>query len=258
MKIKKRDCAGDISRIRNINKSHIEITSCYFLAVEIAYIQVLGRQKNLARNNASSQLVLKGTTTIGVVCKDGVILASDTRVTMGYYVAHKHGKKVYKIDDHLGMTIAGTVADAQRVVDILTANAKLYKIKMNRPMPVNSAARLIANLLFSARYIPLATQVLIGGVDTTGPHVFNLDPFGSLTEEKFVSTGSGSPIAYGVLEDKYQEDMPVKDLLPTIVKAVNAAMKRDIASGNSYNVTVIDNNGYRELTGEEKKKLLSG
>ena len=83
----------------------------------------------MAQNNIASQLVLKGTTTVGVICKDGVILASDTRVTMGYYVAHKFGKKVYQIDDHLGMTIAGTVADAQRVVDILTANAKLYKIK---------------------------------------------------------------------------------------------------------------------------------
>jgi proteasome beta subunit len=211
----------------------------------------------MANNNAASQLVLKGTTTIGVVCKDGVILASDSRVTMGYYVAHKAGKKVYKIDDHLGMTIAGTVADAQKVVDILTANAKLYKINMNRPMPVSSAARLIANLLFSARYIPLATQVLIGGVDDTGPHIFNLDPFGSLNEEKFVSTGSGSPIAYGVLEDKYKEDMTTKELIPIIVKAVNSAMKRDIASGDSYKVTVIDKTGYKELSDEEKRKLSS-
>ena len=211
----------------------------------------------MAQNNAASQIVLKGTTTIGVVCKDGVILASDTRVTMGFYVAHKFGKKVYKIDDHLGMTIAGTVADAQRVVDILIANAQLYKINMNRSILVQSAARLTANLLFSARYVPLATQVLIGGVDTTGPHVFNLDPFGSLTEEKFVSTGSGSPIAYGVLEDKYREDMSVMELLPTIVKAVNAAMKRDVASGDNYNVVVIDSKGYRELTKEEKSKLLA-
>lgn len=211
----------------------------------------------MTQNNAASQLVLKGTTTIGVVCKDGVILASDTRVTMGHYVAHKFGKKVYQIDSHLGMTIAGTVADAQRVVDILTANAKLYKIKMNRPMPISAAARLIANLLFSARYIPLATQVLVGGIDATGPHVFNLDPFGSLTEEKFVSTGSGSPIAYGVLEDKYKENMTVEEVLPIIVKAVNAAMKRDIASGNNYNVTVIDEKGYRELSKEEKGKYLA-
>lgn len=211
----------------------------------------------MAQNNAANQLMLKGTTTIGVVCKDGVILSSDTRVTMGFYVAHKFGKKVYKVDDHLGMTIAGTVADAQRVVDILIANAQLYRINLNRPMPVSSAARLIANLLFSARYIPLATQVLIGGVDETGPHVFNLDPFGSLTEEKSVATGSGSPIAYGVLEDKYHEGMAVAEVLPIVVKAVNAAMKRDVASGNNYNVSIIDTTGYRELTEEEKGKLLA-
>ena len=210
----------------------------------------------MSQNNTASQLVLKGTTTIGVVCKDGVILASDTRVTMGYYVAHKFGKKVYKIDDHMGMTIAGTVADAQRVVDILTANARLYKINLNRPMPISSAARLVANLLFSARYVPLATQVLVGGIDETGPHVFNLDPYGSLTEEKSVSTGSGSPIAYGILEDKYREGMTIKELLPVIVKAVNAAMKRDVASGNNYNIIVIDEYGYKEMSDEEKSKLL--
>jgi proteasome beta subunit len=215
-----------------------------------------GDKNGMTQNDAANQLILKGTTTIGVVCKDGVILASDTRVTMGFYVAHKFGKKVYKIDEHLGMTIAGTVADAQRVVDILTANAQLYRINMNRPMPVSSAARLVANLLFSARYIPLATQVLVGGIDDTGPHVFDLDPFGSLTEEKFVSTGSGSPIAYGILEDKYNENMTIEELLPIVMKAVNAAMKRDVASGNSYNVTVIDKNGYRELNEEERNKLL--
>jgi proteasome beta subunit len=175
---------------------------------------------------------------------------------MGFYVAHKFGKKVYKIDDHMGMTIAGTVADAQKVVDILTANAQLYRINLNRPMPISSAARMVANLLFSARYIPLATQVLIGGIDDTGPHVYNLDPFGSLTEEKSVSTGSGSPVAYGILEDKLREDMTIEEALPIVMKAVNAAMKRDVASGNSYNVTVIDKNGYRELSEEERNKLL--
>ncbi|MGB9676544.1 MAG: archaeal proteasome endopeptidase complex subunit beta [Candidatus Bathyarchaeales archaeon] len=207
--------------------------------------------------DAVDKLALKGTTTIGVVCKDGVILASDTRVTMGFYVAHKHGKKIYKIDDHLAMTIAGSLADAQRTVDVLTANAQLYKINMGRPIPVSSGARLIANLLFSARYLPLLTQVLIGGVDEEGPHVYSIDPFGSLTEEKCVATGSGSPIAYGILEDRYREDVTVEEFLPIVVKAVNSAMKRDAASGDSFNVAVIDSNGYRELDEKEKKKLLS-
>ncbi len=207
-------------------------------------------------NDAINQLILKGTTTIGLVCKNSVVLASDTRVTMGSYVAHKHGKKIYKIDDHLAMTISGGVADAQRTVDILKINAQLYKLNMDRPMPVSSAARLIANLLFSSRYAPLIAQVLIGGMDDTGPHVFSLDPFGSLTEEKCVATGSGSPIAYGILEDRFKEDMPAKEVLPVIVKAVDSAMKRDTASGDSFNVAVIDVKGYRELTKEEKNQLL--
>jgi len=204
------------------------------------------------------QSALKGTTTIGVVCKDGIIVASDTRVTMGTFVAHKRGKKVYKIDDHLAMTISGTVADAQRTVDILKANAQLFKLNTKRPMPVSSAARLIANLFFSARLAPMIAQVLVGGVDTTGPHVFSLDPFGSLTEEKCVATGSGSPIAYGVLEDKYKEDMTIKDLLSVVVRAVDSAMKRDTASGDSFDVAVIDLKGYRELGNDEKKGILGG
>lgn len=202
------------------------------------------------------RLALKGTTTVGVVCKDGVILSSDTRVTMGYFVAHKKGKKIYQIDDHLAMTIAGVVADAQRTVDVLKVNAQLYKLNVRRRMPVSSAARLIANLLFSARLAPMITQVLVGGVDDTGPHVFSLDPFGSLTEEKCVATGSGSPIAYGVLEDKYKEGSAIQDILSVVVRAVDSAMKRDAASGDSFDVAVIDSKGYRELDDEAKKNIL--
>jgi len=126
--------------------------------------------------------------------------------------------------------------------------------RSGRPLSISSAARLIANLLFSSRF---ATQVLVGGVDDTGPHVFSIDPLGSLTEEKCVATGSGSPIAYGILEDRYKEDMSVKEFLPIIVKAVNSAMKRDAASGDSFNVAVVDEKGYQELTDEVKKKLLT-
>lgn len=202
-----------------------------------------------------NELVMKGTTTIGVVCKDGVVLASDTRVTMGYFIAHHKGKKIYQIDEHLAMTIAGNVADAQKAVDILKANARLYKLNYERPMPVNTAARVLANLLFSTRYAPLVTQVLVGGVDDTGPHIYAMDPFGSVTEEKCISTGSGSPIALGVLEDKYKEDIKIKEFTPIVVKAVKSAMKRDTASGDSFDVVVIDENGVKELSGEEKEKI---
>ena len=209
-------------------------------------------------HESTEKLALKGTTTVGVVCTDGVILSSDTRVTMGYFVAHKKGKKIYQIDDHIAMTISGSVADAQRVVEILKVNAKLYKLNNSRPIPIQAASRLVANILFSARLAPLIAQILVGGVDSTGPHVFALDPFGSLTEEKCVATGSGSPIAYGVLEDKYEEGATIEEVLPVVVRAVDSAMKRDIASGDSFDIAVITKEGYRSLSTEEKKGILGG
>jgi proteasome beta subunit len=201
---------------------------------------------------------LKGTTTVGAVCSDGVILGTDTRATMGNYVASKKAKKVYKITNNLAMTIAGGVAAAQRVVDILKINARLFEFEKRRPMPVSAAARLVSNILFSNRSIgmPLPLQALIGGYDDTGPHVFNLDPFGSLTEEKVVSTGSGSPFAYGVLEDKFKTDSSIKEMLPVVVSAVDSAMKRDTASGDSFDVAIINEEGFKELTPEEKQSLL--
>ena len=200
----------------------------------------------------------RGTTTVAAVCNDGVIMATDTRATMGNYVASKHAKKVYQITDQLAMTIAGGVAAAQRVVDILKVNAKLYNLEKGRPMPVAAAAMLVSNILFSNREVgaPLPLQALIGGVDLTGPHVYNLDPYGSLTEEKMVSTGSGSPFAYGVLEDRFKEDSTVAEMAPIVVKAVDSAMKRDVASGDNFDVAVITSDGFKELSEEDKIALL--
>ncbi len=202
--------------------------------------------------------MLKGTTTVGVVCSDGVILGTDTRATMGNYVASKHAKKVYKITERLAMTIAGGVAVAQRIVEILRINASLFELEKNRPMPVQSAARLVSNVLFQNREVgrPLPMQALIGGYDETGAHVFNLDPFGSVTEENMVSTGSGSPLAYGVLEAQYREGRTIKDMIPIVVEAIDSAMKRDVGSGDSFDVAVIDGEGYRELSQEDKESLL--
>ncbi len=205
-----------------------------------------------------SKYVLKGTTTIGLVCRDGIVLGTDTRATMGYFIAHKRAKKVYQIDDHLAMTIAGGVADAQNVVEIVKANSKLYKYEKGVNMPVRAAASLTSNLLFAYRYFPLILQALLGGVDNSGPHIFALDPLGSVTEEKCVSTGSGSPVAYGVLETDFKDGMAVKEAVPIVVKAVNSAMKRDSASGDSFDVALVTGAGYEELSEDEKKRILSG
>jgi len=202
------------------------------------------------------ELTFKGTTTIGATGREGIILASDTRVTMGPLIVHKRGKKIYKADDHLAMTIAGVVADAQKLVAILRANARMYRIQRRNAIPVRAAARLLANLLFSYRLFPLVTQIIIGGIDDYGPHILSIDPFGSVTEENYVATGSGSPLAYGILEERFREESSIQELLSIVCRALRSAMKRDVATGDELEVAVIDKDGYRELSIKEKNRIL--
>ena len=202
--------------------------------------------------------VLRGTTAVGVVCKDGVILATDRRVTAGFFIAHKKGRKILKIDDNIAATIAGVVADAQRIMDYAQAEAQLYKYLTRGPMSVKAAATLLSNILFSSRVFPYIMEAIIAGVDDTGPRMFTLDPFGTITEEKFISRGSGSPIALGVLESSFHEGLAMKEALPLVVKAVQMAIRRDPGSGEGFDVALVSKDGYRELTGREVEDILKG
>jgi len=196
--------------------------------------------------------VLKtGTTTVGVTCSDGVILATDRRVTSGYFIANKRGRKICKIDDRIAATIAGVVADAQMLMDRVSAQARIYKLVNNRPMSVRAAATLASNILFGSRYYPLILQAIVAGVDDEGPRMFNLDLFGTMTEERYIATGSGSPMALGVLENGYREGLRVDDALPLVVRAVSASMRWDPASGEGFDVAIITEKGIVERRGEE-------
>lgn len=197
-----------------------------------------------------------GTTTLGMVCDGAVVVATDTRVTMGNYIAHHKGKKLHQIDQHLALTIAGSVADAQNVIDIVKYYAALYRMDHEKRIPVAAASRLIANIFFNQRYYPLVAQIILAGYDETGPALYNVDYFGSLTSEKYTSTGSGSPIVLGILEADYKEGMTVEDTIRLAVKSVTSSMKRDTYSGDSFDVAVIDRDGFRELTAEEKDSVL--
>ncbi len=194
------------------------------------------------------------TTTLGIVCKDGIIFGTDRRATEGYYVAHKHSKKIYKIIDHIGLTTAGVVADAQTLVDIMRAECSLYQINQNSKISVAAAARLFSNILFGRRYFPYITQIIIGGLDASGPKIFTLDPVGSLIEEKtFCATGSGTPYAIGVLEDSYdeKEGLTIQQAIPIAIHSVRSSIERDIGSGNGIDIVAIDKTGYREIPDED-------
>jgi len=196
--------------------------------------------------------MMKGTTTIGIVFDGGVVLASEQRATMGYLIANKHAKKIYQIGKRFGMTTAGGVGDAQQLARIMTVEANLYEIRRNRPMSVRSAATLLSNLLHGNRGYPYYVQLLIGGVDESGPVLFSVDAVGGASEEdRVVATGSGSPMAFGVLEDRYQSDIDKDGAIELAIRALHSAIKRDAGSGEGLSISVITRDAYIELKPEE-------
>jgi len=203
-------------------------------------------------------LKLKGTTTLALKCVNGVILATDTRATMyPGFVAHKRVKKVYEVTRNIGMTMAGVPAEAVNLLDILKANASIYQLQRKRVVPVKTIASLASNVLFSQRYYPYAVQIVIGGHDTGGYHLYSLDPFGSAIEDDMVATGSGSPVAYGVLETGYNKELKLKEGLTLAANAIRSAMRRNVYTGDAFDVvTITSEKGYEELKEGEKKKLL--
>ncbi|MBD3164740.1 proteasome subunit beta [Candidatus Woesearchaeota archaeon] len=202
-----------------------------------------------------------GTTTIAVKCKDGVVLAADKRVTSGYLVANKKFNKIININDKIAVTTAGTVSDVQLMVKLLKAELKLKDIRTNRESFVNEAVNLLSNLVYSNirkfSIIPGISHFIVGGTDNKGQHIFDVGADGSVTEiDDYVSSGSGSVMAYGVLEALYKEDLAVQEAVSIAKKAINAAVQRDIASGNGIDIVTITNKGVKkELTKQVSYKI---
>lgn len=185
-----------------------------------------------------------GTTTVGATFKGGVILAADKRATMGAFIANKNAKKVNEITEHIWMTIAGGVADAQALIDIMRAECNLFQLKQDRKIPVKSAARLLTNILFRNKFTPYQVGLLFGGfTEDEGARLYDIGAYGSLLPEKYCSTGSGSTVALGVLETNWTEAMTNKACKKLCIDAVKAAMIRDIASGNGIDLVVVTADG---------------
>ena len=198
-----------------------------------------------------NQVLQTGTTTVGIIVKDAVIMATERRVTMDHFIMHKDGKKLHQIDTHVAMTIAGLVGDAQVLVRYMTAELQLYRLQRKVTMPLEAASTILSNILNQSKYYPYMVQLLVGGCDTA-PHIYSVDAAGGSVEDIFASTGSGSPFVYGVLETQYTKDMKVDDGVDLVIKAISAAKQRDSASGGMIDVAVIDmKTGYRQVPTEE-------
>jgi len=199
----------------------------------------------------------KGTTTIGMVCKEGVVMATEMRATMGTLIAHKTTQKLFKIDDNLGLTVAGVVGDAQTLARYITAEVELYKLKRGQPMTVKSAATLTSNILAGSRFYPYWVGLILGGTDRDGGHVYALDMVGGAIPDDYVTTGSGSPYVYGVLEDHFEKGLTVSDGTDLAIRGLHAAMKRDSASGDGYSIASITKEGFVVLDEKEIQRRLA-
>jgi len=189
-----------------------------------------------------------GTTTMGLVCKEGIVLAADKRATAGFFIAAKKIEKIVKITDDIAVTVAGTVSDIQLLIKIIRAELKLKQIRTGKINTVKEAANLLAGIVYSNirkfSLIPGISHFIVGGKDKFGFHLYDLSPDGSITDtDDFVSSGSGSEMVYGLLETVYTKDMPVKEAVKLAVKGINAALQRDAASGNGVTVYTITDKG---------------
>ena len=197
--------------------------------------------------------IVEGTTTVGITCKDGIVFATERRATMGNLVAHKVAEKIFKIDDHIATTIAGSVGDAQSLMKVIGAEVSLYQMRNNDEISVKAAASLTANILRSG---PMYVQILLGGMDRDKPSIYSLDPAGGMIEDNYISTGSGSIVAYGVLEDRFKDDLSVEEGLELAIRAIRAASERDTYSGNGFLVAKVDKDGFEMLDNEKVKEIL--
>ncbi len=199
---------------------------------------------------------MKGTTTVGIVFDSGVVLASERRATMGYLISNKTAKKIYQVASRIGLTTAGGVGDAQQLARIMSVEANLYEIRRGKNISVKAASTLLANILHGNRMYPYYVQLIIGGFDETGPSIYSIDAVGGTSrEDGIVATGSGSPMAYGVLEDRYAPGLKQDNAVELAIRALRSAIKRDSGSGESIAVVVITKDKFHELDEKTIKKL---
>ncbi len=197
-----------------------------------------------------------GTTTICIMCKDGIVLAADRRASGGGLVLHKRAQKIQPITDSIAVTTAGNVSDIQLMVKLAKAEIKLKDVQAYRTSSVREAASLVAGMLYSTFRRPSMilsiASLMMAGRDKEGFHGWELSPDGSMMEIRdYAADGSGMVFALGVLETLYKKNLSVDEGIKLAVKSVNAALQRDTASGNGIDVVTITDKGMTTVMEKE-------
>jgi proteasome beta subunit len=175
-------------------------------------------------------------------------LASEKRVTYGSMIMSKTGKKVFRIADQVGAACAGLVGDMQILAREVEAQAKLFSYDSKRPMTVRAAAKVMSNVLFGRRMIPLITQTIVGGMEDEKPAIYVLDVIGSVLPDTYAAVGTGAQMATGVLEEGYKDGMSQKDAKALVLRSIKSAIRRDSMSGDGVDLLIVSKEGIQEET----------
>ena len=186
-----------------------------------------------------------GATAVGISFNNGVLLASEQRVSFGNFLVNKNTKKTFVLTENVGAACAGMVADMNVLARQVAALSKIRKMEIRRKVPTNSVAKLMSVIMFERRYFPLLTQVIVGGYDDK-PRIYTLDPLGSLLPDEYAAVGSGAEMALGILDAQYNSQMNEDDAKNLAIKSIRAAIQRDASSGDGIDILTINNSNLRE------------
>jgi len=203
-----------------------------------------------------SEQLKTGTTTVAIVCKDGIVLGADRRATAGDFIVNKDTTKIHNISDDMALTMAGTVSDVQLLIKFIKAQIRLKRVRSTRELTVKETGNLLAGMVYENirkfSTIPGVSHFLLGGKDKAGIHIYDIYPDGSVTEvNDYVSSGSGSVFAYGVLETLYSKNCSIDEGIKLVLKSLNAAIQRDSASGSGFDIVKITKDGIQKVVGKQ-------
>jgi proteasome beta subunit len=190
---------------------------------------------------------MPGATAVGITYDNGVLLASEKRVSYGNFVVNKNTKKTFTVTDHVGAACAGMVADMQVLVRQVSALSKIRRLETRRDVQPNSVAKLMSVIMFERRYFPLLTQVIVGGI-TDQPEIYTLDPLGSVLPDRYAAVGTGAEMALGVMDADYSENLDEEKATTLALRSIRSSIQRDSASGDGIDMLIINKDGKKELS----------
>jgi proteasome beta subunit len=190
---------------------------------------------------------MPGATAVGITYDNGILLASEKRVSYGNFVVNKNTKKTFTVTDHVGAACAGMVADMQVLVRQVSALSKIRRLETRRDVQPNSVAKLMSVIMFERRYFPLLTQVIVGGI-TDKPEIYTLDPLGSVLPDKYAAVGTGAEMALGVMDADYSENLDEEKATTLALRSIRSSIQRDSASGDGIDMLIINKDGKKELS----------